>query len=171
MRLRSCKNATLVNSCFANFWMWELGKGTKPLDLRKSKTLWPYKSVTMQMWFRKSKQSRRCIHRLMLCLSLEASVDSTRNSMRLASRYFGTERITLMAHFVPFLLSQASTTLPKVPWPRSFKIWSVQTLALVRRKRWMHTSLSEVGLRYYDVVAILVVNFLVFVARLLLCCQ
>jgi hypothetical protein len=59
----------------------------------------------MQMWFRKSKQSRKWIHRLMLCLSLDASVDRTLSSMRLASRYFGTDLMTLMAHLVPFLLS------------------------------------------------------------------
>jgi hypothetical protein len=68
----------------------------------------------------------------MLCLSLEASVDKTRNSILLASRYFGTERMTLMAHLVPFRLSQASTTLPKVPWPSNFRIWSVCALALSR---------------------------------------
>lgn len=59
----------------------------------------------MQMWFRKSKQSRRWIHRLMLCLSLDARVESTLSSMRLASRYLGTDRMTLMAQFVPFRLS------------------------------------------------------------------
>ena len=59
----------------------------------------------MQMWFRKSKQSRRCIHRLMLCLSLDASVDNTLSSMRLASRYLGTDRMTLMAQLVPLRLS------------------------------------------------------------------
>ena len=31
----------------------------------------------------------------------------------------------LIAHFVLFLLSYASTTLPKVPWPRSLLTWSV----------------------------------------------
>lgn len=59
----------------------------------------------MQMWFLKSKQSRRWIHRLALFRSFEARVDSTRSSIREASRYLGTERMTLMAHLVPFFLS------------------------------------------------------------------
>lgn len=103
-----------------------LGNGTKLLDFKKSKTLCPYKSVTMQIWFRKSKQSRRWMQRFWLCLSFDANVESTRSSIREASRYLGTERMTLIAHSVFFLRSQAWTTLPKVPWPRSFMIWSAR---------------------------------------------
>jgi hypothetical protein len=55
-----------------------------------------------------------------------ARVDKTRNSMRLASRYFCTERMILMATSAFLLRSYACTTLPNVPWPRSFTIESVE---------------------------------------------
>ena len=141
IRLRSCKTraqcqlkpnqgrigdiqATLVKSCRAKLWIWLLGKGTNPLPLRKSKTLWPRRSVTIQMWLRKSKQSRRCMHLFRFCRSLWDKVCSTRSSMREASRYFCTDRMILIAHFDLVRLSKASTTLPKVPWPRSLLTWS-----------------------------------------------
>jgi hypothetical protein len=41
--------ATLVNSWRANSWMWVFGKGVKVFAFKKSNTLCPYKSVTMQM--------------------------------------------------------------------------------------------------------------------------
>lgn len=76
MRLRSCKTmialavsqhlqvvdhlqATLVNNCRAKVCMCELGNGVKLLFLRKSKTLCPYRSVTIQIWFLKSKHCRK----------------------------------------------------------------------------------------------------------------
>lgn len=42
-------HATLVRSCLAKLWIWLLGNGTKPFAFRKSKTLWPRRSVTMQI--------------------------------------------------------------------------------------------------------------------------
>src|SRR4051794_15628881 len=70
------------------------------------------------------------MHRFWLSLSFDASVERTLSSIREASRYFGTERITLMAHRVPFLLSYASTTLPNVPCPRSFTIVSIMLVSI-----------------------------------------
>ena len=110
--------ATLVKSCLAKFWIWLLGNGTKEFAFRKSNTLWPSKSVTMQMWFLKSKQSRRWIHRFLLVSSLDARVDRTRSSIREASRYFWTDLMIFTAQRVFLCLSYASTTLPNVPWPR-----------------------------------------------------
>src|SRR2546421_12718336 len=78
----------------------------------------------MQMWFRKSKESRKCIHLFRFVLSFSDNVDRTRSSMRDASRYFCTERIILTAHFVFLFLSKASTTFPKVPWPKSLTMES-----------------------------------------------
>lgn len=116
--------ATLVKSCRAKLWICELGKGTKPFPLRKSNTLCPKRSVTMQIWFLKSKESRKCMHLLRLVLSFRARVDSTRSSILEASRYFWTDRIILTAHRVFFFLSYASTTLPNVPCPSSLIISS-----------------------------------------------
>src|SRR2546421_11606088 len=82
----------------------------------------------MQMWFRKSKESRKCIHLFRFVLSFSDNVDRTRSSMRDASRYFCTERIILTAHFVFLFLSKASTTFPNVPWPRSLTMESANTL-------------------------------------------
>lgn len=42
-------HATLVKSCLANLWICVLGNGTNWLDFKKSNTLCPYRSVTMQM--------------------------------------------------------------------------------------------------------------------------
>ena len=55
------------------------------------------------------------MHLFRFSLSLEDSVDRTRNSIRDASRYFCTERMIFTAQRVFFLRSYASTTLPKVP--------------------------------------------------------
>ena len=44
--------ATLVSSCRAKFCICVLGNGTKAFDLRKSNTLCPSRSVTMQIWLR-----------------------------------------------------------------------------------------------------------------------
>ena len=52
------------------------------------------------------------------------NVSNTRISILLASLYFGTARITLMATLFLVASSRASTTLPNVPWPRSFTILS-----------------------------------------------
>jgi hypothetical protein len=83
----------------------------------------------MQMWFRKSKESRRWMHLFRLVLSFSDNVERTRSSMRDASRYFCTERIILTAHFVFLFLSKASTTFPKVPWPKSLTMESAIGLA------------------------------------------
>lgn len=154
--------ATLVNSCRAKLWIWLLGKGTKPLPLRKSNTLWPRRSVTIQMWFRKSNASRRCIHLLRFALSLSASVESTLSSILEASRYFCTERIILMATFVFFRLSYASTTLPNVPWPRSLLISSKMLLVSDRLGILVkQTSFGQGHPFFYNIVTVLVVDFLV----------
>jgi len=49
-RTKANLQATLVKSWRAKLWIWLLGKGTKLLLFRKSKTLWPRRSMTMQMW-------------------------------------------------------------------------------------------------------------------------
>ena len=144
--------------------MWVLGKGTNWLLLRKSKTLWPSRSVTMQMWLRKSKVSRRWMHLLRLDWSLHASVESTRNSMREASRYFCTERIILMATSACLLRSQACTTLPNVPWPSSRTIESVEPeseRSETRSEAKVLTSLGQVGVFLNNVVSVIIIHFLV----------
>ena len=133
--------ATLVNSCLAKFWIWLLGNGTKPLPLRKSNTLWPSRSVTIQIWLRKSKESRRCMHLFRFVLSFRERVERTRSSIREASRYFCTERMILTAHLVFFRLSYASTTLPNVPWPRSLTTESDYVSSRSKRSAMELTSL------------------------------
>ena len=49
--------------------------------------------------------------------SRSLSLLRTRISILLASRYFGMARIILIATFLFSIVSCASTTLPKVPWP------------------------------------------------------
>src|ERR1700761_8804421 len=109
----------------------------------------------MQMWFRKSKQWRRWMHLLRLLRSLEASVERTRSSMRLASRYFWTERMILMAQRDFFRRSHASTTLPNVPWPKSLTILSVESA----RSRILGTltSVGQACLGLDEIVAVAVV--------------
>jgi hypothetical protein len=144
--------ATLVRSCRAKFWIWLLGNGTNPLPLRKSKTLCPSKSVTMQIWFRKSKQSRKWMHLLRLVLSFDARVDKTRSSILEASLYFWTDRMILTAQRVFFFLSKASTTLPKVPCPSSFTTESGKRQISMEIDRWLlngrdtHIALSSLPL-------------------------
>ena len=48
----------------------------------------------------------------------------TRTSILLASRYFGMARMILIATRLLVSWSTASTTLPNVPWPRSFIVRS-----------------------------------------------
>lgn len=130
----------------------------------------------MQMWLRKSNVSRRWIHLLRLCLSLHASVDKTLNSMRLASRYFCTERMILMATSAFLLRSYACTTLPKVPWPRSFTIESAGNGSVLHGsdrvlKLRRLTSLGQVGVVVNNIMSIIIVNLLVTLGRSLRSCQ
>ena len=116
--------------------MCEPGNGTKPPAFRKSKTLRPRRGVTMQIWPRQSKQSFSWMQRFWLCSSAARRVCRTRSSIRDASRYyrscqlwskleglssctFGTARIIFTATSLRLRISNAFTTLPKVPWPRS----------------------------------------------------
>ena len=106
------------------------------------------------------------MHLFRLCLSFDASVASTRNSIREASRYFGTARIIFTAHLVPFFLSTASTTLPKVPWPKSFVILSVQRQPFrlqAHAKEKFHTSFCQFRIGYNYIMAIFIVNFFTIV--------
>jgi hypothetical protein len=125
--------ATLVKSCLAKFWIWLFGNGTNWLPFRKSKTLCPSRSMTMHIWPRKSKQSRRCIHLFRFSWSFALSVERTRSSIREASRYFWTDLMILTATSLSRLLSRALTTLPNVPCPRSDSISSALLSAPSRR--------------------------------------
>ena len=160
--------ATLVNNWRAKFWIWLLGNGTKELLLRKSNTLWPKRSVTIQMWFRKSKQSRKWMHLFRFVLSLDANVDSTRNSIFDASRYFCTERIIFTAHRTFRCLSYASTTLPKVPWPSKRIIESIscqQVLSPLSKDNLTSIRKWRICLDY--IMSIIIINFFVFPIRVL----
>src|SRR5436305_11893264 len=105
------------------------------------------------------------MHLFRLVLSFSDKVERTRSSIRDASRYFCTERIILTAHFVFLFLSKASTTFPKVPWPRSLTMESaIKGLAdenfwiFIRR---LLTSVGKIGIWGDNVVAIFVINLLV----------
>ena len=163
-----CLQATLVKSCRAKLWICELGNGTNPFPLRKSKTLCPRRSVTMQIWFRKSKESLRCMHLFRFVLSFSDNVERTRSSMRDASRYFCTERIILTAHFVFFFLSKASTTFPKVPWPRSRTMESASASAdgELERHVTLLTSLCQIGIWSDDIMTVFVIDFLMLGEKL-----
>lgn len=80
--------ATLVKSCRAKLCMWLFGKGTKPLPFKKSNRLRSSRSVTMQICPRKSKQSRRWMHRYRFSASFCRKVCRARSSILAASRYF-----------------------------------------------------------------------------------
>jgi hypothetical protein len=117
----------------------------------------------MQIWFRKSKESRRCMHLFRFVLSFNDNVERTRSSMRDASRYFCTERIILTAHFVFLFLSKASTTFPKVPWPRSLTMESASELVDEKPERHIRllTSLRQIGIGGDNVMTVFVVDLLV----------
>jgi hypothetical protein len=110
------------------------------------------------------------MQRFWLCLSFDANVDNTLSSIREASRYFGTERMTLIAHRVPFFLSNASTTLPKVPCPSSLRIVSRMIVKLANYTRSnvrARTALCKICVRDNDIVAILIVDLLILHVRFL----
>jgi hypothetical protein len=116
----------------------------------------------MQMWFRKSKESRRCMHLFRFVLSFSDKVERTRSSMRDASRYFCTERIILTAHFVFLFLSKASTTFPKVPWPRSLTMESADVLVDKTTGKCviLLTSLCQIGIWGDNVMTVFIINLL-----------
>lgn len=119
----------------------------------------------MQIWFRKSKQSRRWMHLFRFCRSLWDRVCSTRSSMREASRYFCTDRMILIAHFVLRRLSKASTTLPKVPWPKSLLTWSANGQHSLRMMDpFLTEALTSVPYQHvlgHYIMAVVIVNLLV----------
>ena len=80
------------------------------------------------------------MHLFRFSRSLYFNVLRTRNSILLASRYFCTDRMILMAHLDLLRLSYASTTLPKVPWPSSLRISSV---LISRFLQWMQQGHSH----------------------------
>ena len=105
------------------------------------------------------------MHLFRFCRSLWDKVCSTRNSMREASLYFCTDRMILIAHFVLSRLSKASTTLPKVPWPRSRLTWSANSQHSVRIiESALIAALTSVTYRHIlrdYIMAIVVINLLV----------
>jgi hypothetical protein len=67
--------------------------------------------------------------------SLRRSASNTLISILLASRYFWTARITLMATLRRFSTFLASTTLPNVPWPKRRTILSGQSAGKQKHKK------------------------------------
>ena len=130
--------------------------------------------MTMQMCPRKSKQSRRCMHRFRFSWSFAFRVDNTRSSIREASRYFWTDLMILIATSLFLLRSRACTTFPSVPWPKSFVTESASWLvSRCGRSEALGklTSFSQLGIWHHNVVPVIVIDLAILSVRGLFCCQ
>jgi hypothetical protein len=88
--------------------------------------------------------------------SCRRNVSKTLISILLASLYFWTALMTLMATLRLLSTFLASTTLPKVPWPRRRTILSISSASLLEYSRG-HTLVTDDIVWFYYVVTFCIV--------------